>query len=217
MDVYQRNISRNIHCTSWPWIQCVCKRLLLHVRRLIIHSEGTIDYQARRHEIDFTFSPYYGTSNLEFTDAQKTLQLQYKKTILQLERNNTKTSGLDSLAVRPAQPGYPLTVDADPAMPIASIAEPHLSLDVEGIISNPDGTWEHVQVILACPSLIMDRLDFGSAMSMAHIYTAFQRTETLFKRYNLPMHSFHLMMRVIYNSRRRRRLHLDVPQIKACV
>jgi len=64
----------------------------------------------------------------------------YKHTTLQVERNNTKTSGLDALAVRPAQNGFPNVPTADPQMPIASTALPHLSIDAEGIISNADGT-----------------------------------------------------------------------------
>ncbi|KAG5727012.1 hypothetical protein E4T56_gene16475, partial [Termitomyces sp. T112] len=62
--------------------------------------EGAIDYQSRQHEIDFVFSPYYGSSKLSFSDAQDTLVLTYRKTVLRYERNNGKTSGLDPTAVR---------------------------------------------------------------------------------------------------------------------
>ncbi|TFK63559.1 hypothetical protein BDN72DRAFT_963852 [Pluteus cervinus] len=103
--------------------------------------DGTVDYQARRHEIDFVLTPYYGTSSLSFSAAQNTLKLTYKKTILETERNNTKTSGLDSEAVRPASNGFPRVPLADPQMPIASTVENHLSLDIEGIAFNSDGTY----------------------------------------------------------------------------
>jgi hypothetical protein len=102
---------------------------------------GTVDYQARQHEIDFVLSPYYNAENLSFTDAQKTLEVTYKHTTLQVERHNTKTSGLDALAVRPPQSGFPNVPTADPEMPIASTTLPHLSIDAEGIVSNADGTF----------------------------------------------------------------------------
>ncbi|KAG6909435.1 hypothetical protein DXG01_000589 [Tephrocybe rancida] len=102
---------------------------------------GTIDYQSRQHEIDFVFTPYYGTSKLSFADAQKTLAVTYKNTVLRFERSGVKTSGLDPSAVRAAQSGYPATYTADPQLPIASTSEPHLSLDVEGLVSNADGSF----------------------------------------------------------------------------
>ncbi|TFK34249.1 esterase-like activity of phytase-domain-containing protein [Crucibulum laeve] len=114
---------------------------------LVVHPDrgfnvdGTVDYQARQHEIDFVLSPYTAAANLNFTAAQKTLQLTYRNTVLQVERNNTKTSGLDPAAVRPAQSGFPVVPTADPQMPIASTSEPHLTIDAEGIIANADGSF----------------------------------------------------------------------------
>lgn len=102
--------------------------------------DGTIDYQARQHEIDFVLTPYYNTAALSFGAAQKTLQLTYKTTTMQVERNNTKTSGLDPLSIRPAQAGFPTLATADPQMPIASAGEPHLTIDAEGIVANADGS-----------------------------------------------------------------------------
>ncbi|KAG6845606.1 hypothetical protein H0H87_006659 [Tephrocybe sp. NHM501043] len=99
----------------------------------------TVDFQSRQHEIDFVLSPYYGTSKLSFTDAQKTLSVTYKNTVLRTERNSIKTSGLDPAAIRAAQSGFPTTATADPQLPIASTSEPHLTLDVEGLVSNADG------------------------------------------------------------------------------
>lgn len=103
--------------------------------------DETIDYQSRQHEIDFIFTLYYGSTNLDFAAAQKTLALAYKNTVLKFERNNTKTSGLDPAAVRAAQSGFPQTFTADPQLPIASTSLAHLTLDVEGIVSNRDGTF----------------------------------------------------------------------------
>ncbi|KAL0945215.1 hypothetical protein HGRIS_000727 [Hohenbuehelia grisea] len=103
--------------------------------------DGTTDYQSRRHEIDFVLTPYTGSAALSFADAQKTLALTYKSTILGFERNNTKTSGLDPLAIRPAQSGFPGVPAADPELPLAATSEPHLAVDAEGIVANSDGTF----------------------------------------------------------------------------
>ncbi|KAJ7572622.1 esterase-like activity of phytase-domain-containing protein [Mycena floridula] len=114
---------------------------------LVVHPDrgfnvdGAIDYQSRRHEINFVLTPYTGSANLNFTAAQQTLTLNYIDTTLEFERNATKTSGLDPIAVRPAQAGATTNPLSDPAMPIASNAEPHLTIDAEGIISNADGSF----------------------------------------------------------------------------
>jgi len=42
-----------------------------------------IDYQARRHEIQFVLDPYSGSANLTFEQATQTLQLTYKNTTLE--------------------------------------------------------------------------------------------------------------------------------------
>lgn len=107
---------------------------------LKFYSDNTVDYQARQHEINFVLSPYYSSANLSFAAAQKTLRLTYTHTTLQVERHRTKTSGLDSLAVRPAAKGFASDPFVDPQMPIASTAEPHLTIDAEGIVANSDGT-----------------------------------------------------------------------------
>lgn len=124
----------------------------------------TIDYRSRQHEIDFIFTPYTGADNLTFEAAQETLQLFYINTTLQFDRGGGNTSGLDAgrlsfihgtcmftectafrsflcvEAVRPVEDGFPIVVLADPQMPIADDAEPHLTLDIEGIIAHLDGT-----------------------------------------------------------------------------
>ncbi|KAF9002928.1 esterase-like activity of phytase-domain-containing protein [Cyathus striatus] len=114
---------------------------------LVVHPDrgfnvdGTVDYQARQHEINFVLNPYTSSVNLDFASAQTTLQLTYMNTVLQVERNSTKTSGLDPDAIRPAQSGFPSIPTADPQMPIASTSEPHLTIDAEGIVANTDGTF----------------------------------------------------------------------------
>ena len=95
-------------------------------------SDGTVDYQARQHQIDFVLSPYYGTSNLAFDVALNTLNVTYRSTLLYTERNDTKTTGLDALAVRPA-------TSVDPPLPEAP-SNDHLSVDAEGLVLNSDGT-----------------------------------------------------------------------------
>ncbi|TFY75187.1 hypothetical protein EWM64_g8824 [Hericium alpestre] len=102
--------------------------------------DGTIDYQGRQHAIDFVLSPYYGTSDLSSADAQKTLQLTYKSTVLYEDKNNTKTTGLDAAGVRPAQSGFPSVAAADPEMPIPSKSDNRLTLDLEGLVLNADGS-----------------------------------------------------------------------------
>ena len=95
--------------------------------------DRTVNYQARRHEIKFTLTPYYGSAPLDYSTAAQTLQLTYHKTILLDERQEKKTTGLDPLAVRPS--------GDDPQVPIASTNDPRLSLDVEGTVENEDGSY----------------------------------------------------------------------------
>jgi len=103
--------------------------------------ETTIDYQGRQHAIDFVLSPYYDDGDLDFDDAQKTLALTYKSTFLYSERNNVPTTGLDALGVRPAKAGFPNDPLADPEMPIPNSSFSRLSLDLEGLVLNKDGTF----------------------------------------------------------------------------
>ena len=101
--------------------------------------DGTVDYQGRQHDIDFVLKPYYGSANLSFADAQKTLVVRYRRTLLYTERERVTTTGLDALGVRRAQAGFPIITSADPQIPIASPAFNHLSLDLEGLVLNADG------------------------------------------------------------------------------
>jgi len=102
--------------------------------------DGTIDYQSRQHNIDFLLSPYYDDADLTFAEGLTTLQLTYKSTILNTERNKVATSGLDPAAVRAATSGFPSNPLADPQFPIASTSLPHLTIDAEGLVLNADGT-----------------------------------------------------------------------------
>lgn len=86
-------------------------------------------------------SPYYAAANLTFTEAQKTLALDYKKTLLYWDRLHTETSGLDALAVRQQVPGFPLLAVADPQMPIPAKSFNHLTIDCEGLVLSADGTY----------------------------------------------------------------------------
>ncbi len=72
--------------------------------------------------------------------ALETLQLTYRSTLLYTERSNVQTSGLDPAAIRSAQSGFPSNPLADPPLPIASTSLPHLTLDLEGLVLNDDGT-----------------------------------------------------------------------------
>ncbi|KAG8964151.1 hypothetical protein FRC03_002159 [Tulasnella sp. 419] len=96
--------------------------------------EGTVDWQTRQHEFDFVLTPYDGATPLSFADAQQTLKLKYKKTLLYRERGLKKPTGLDALGVRPANP-------VDPELPIPSGTKNTLSLDAEGLVLNNDKTF----------------------------------------------------------------------------
>ena len=102
--------------------------------------DGTVDYQGRQHLIDFVLSPYYSTAALSFTAAQQTLKLTYKNTLLYTERNGTVTTGLDAGGVRAAESGFPTDPLADPQMPIPKKKDNRLTLDLEGLVLNADGT-----------------------------------------------------------------------------
>ena len=68
------------------------------------------------------------------------MQLDYKDTLLYVDRARTKTSGLDALGVRPAEFGFPLIAIANPVMPIPNATFNHLTMDSEGLVLNADGT-----------------------------------------------------------------------------
>lgn len=103
--------------------------------------DGTIDYQARQHQIDFVLDPYYGTADLSFAQAQQTLKLTYRSTLLYTERAHGVTTGLDAGGVRDAQSDYPDAPLADPEIPIPSSKDNRLTLDLEGLVLNADGTF----------------------------------------------------------------------------
>lgn len=96
--------------------------------------DKTVDYQARHHTIDFVLTPYEKKKKLTFEDAQATLQVAYTGTILKTERDGKKTTGLDAAAIRDAS-------GIDPQLPIASMSDDRLSLDVEGMVANADGSF----------------------------------------------------------------------------
>ncbi len=108
--------------------------------RELFCRDGTVDYQGRQFDIDFILSPYYGTADLSFDDALQTLSLTYRRTLLYTEVNDGKTTGLDALAIRPADTGFPQSPTADPPLPIPSQSFAHLTLDCEGLVLNADGS-----------------------------------------------------------------------------
>ncbi|KAA1472587.1 hypothetical protein DENSPDRAFT_859545 [Dentipellis sp. KUC8613] len=103
--------------------------------------DGTIDYQARQHTLSFTLTPYYGAAPLTFAQAQGTLQLAYQHTVLYADRGGARTSGLDALGVRAAQAGFPQSASADPPLPIPGAGVDRLTLDLEGLVLNADGSF----------------------------------------------------------------------------
>jgi hypothetical protein len=144
-----------------------------------IYSDGTVDYQARQHEIDVVLDPYDGSKKLDFDDAQKTLQLTYKSTVLQTERNDSKTTGLDSLGVRPANA-------EDPELPIG---DSRLSIDAEGLVANADGT---CVTFIYTPSFFFrsnSTLGSGSAMNTVPTFTTSLQTASCSLQSSLQMRS----------------------------
>lgn len=93
-------------------------------------SDENVDYQARHHEVEFEFTPYYGAANLNFTSAQQTLKLQYKRTVLYTDSTDTATSGLNPLSI----------LSGNPQLPIARTDYKHLSIDAEGIVLLDNGS-----------------------------------------------------------------------------
>jgi hypothetical protein len=77
---------------------------------------------------------------LSFTDAQKTLTFSGVRTTLEFERDERAPTGLDATAVRPEFIGFVMDPTVDREMPIASQKFQHLSVDIEGIATNADGT-----------------------------------------------------------------------------
>ena len=127
-------------CLSLPLSLCPVVPLLLMINDSshwhLEHRKGTVNYQARRHEIEFTFTPYYDSAPLDYTTAAKTLQLTYLKTTLLYDRLHNTTTGLDPTAVRPTS-----DVPKDPQVPIVSTDDPRLSLDIEGSVEDKDGSY----------------------------------------------------------------------------
>ena len=124
---------------------------------------------------------------LSFTAAQQTLQLDYKNTILYTERQGVKTSGLDAQGVRPAQPGFPSTPTADPAMPIPSSSFSHLSLDLEGLVLNADGSSVSTLIYLRSYHLTYVETGSGLATNTDPTSTASTVQVLSFKQFSLQM------------------------------
>ncbi|CAE6453719.1 unnamed protein product [Rhizoctonia solani] len=94
--------------------------------------ETTIDWQARHHSFDFTLSPYYGKSKLDFDTAAKTFRIQYKSTLLYSKGPGFLTSGLDAITSIPNTTTYPV-------LPAPNLTK--LSVDAEGLVLNADGSF----------------------------------------------------------------------------
>jgi len=85
-------------------------------------------------------TPYYGSTNQTLPVAAQSLHLKYIRTTLQYERQHKTTSGLDPTAVRAAQFGSKIIAFRDPEMPVVAANDSRLSLDIEGIVMNRDGS-----------------------------------------------------------------------------
>ncbi|KIM32609.1 hypothetical protein M408DRAFT_6128 [Serendipita vermifera MAFF 305830] len=93
--------------------------------------EAPIDWQTRQHVVKFTLKPYYGVANLPFSEAAKTLKLDYVSTTL-YTFNGKPTSGDD--------PEFVDTVSGI-KYPVVASNYTRLTTDTEGLVSNKDGTF----------------------------------------------------------------------------
>jgi hypothetical protein len=91
------------------------------------NTQGTVDYPARLQKFAVTLTPFAGDK----TDAQDQLKLDYQDLIPVKEADGTPTTGLDPQDVRKAANGFP-------DLPVAG---GHISLDDEGLVIAPDGTF----------------------------------------------------------------------------
>jgi hypothetical protein len=132
------------------------------------------------------------------------------------ERNSKKTSGLDSTAVRAAQPGSQTNPLLDPQMPIVSTADDRLVLDVEGLVANQDGTcvsffiMSNFYTVLRSSSMIA----FGSVTNMAHTSIGFRRLDNSFKLSNPSMLFYLRILLGRWILPRNPTQRLDVPRTK---
>ncbi|KAN0066312.1 hypothetical protein ACQY0O_000406 [Thecaphora frezii] len=107
--------------------------------------EETIDYTARHHRFDFEFEEYTGSANLSFSNAIRRFQLKYRSTLLYHEAIAQKrlSTGLDPALNRKGgltgtQANAPLLGAADGTI---NKAREKISIDAEGFVANPDGTF----------------------------------------------------------------------------
>ncbi|SPO35076.1 uncharacterized protein PSFLO_00547 [Pseudozyma flocculosa] len=107
--------------------------------------DATIDYAARHHRFDFEFEEYTGSDDLAFSDAIKRFDLEYKETLIyhELTQGQRQTTGLNPAIVR--QGG--LTGTEANAAPLGAAngqidaSKQKISVDAEGFVANPDGTF----------------------------------------------------------------------------
>ena len=109
-------------------------------------------------------TPYTKSKKLSFEDAQKTFQVTYTGSVLKTERDGKKTTGLDAAAIRDAS-------GIDPQLPIPSTSIDRLSLDVEGMVANADGSYVQFTITAMITSMTPS-IGFGSATSTGRTSTS---------------------------------------------
>ncbi|KAN0061832.1 hypothetical protein ACQY0O_005825 [Thecaphora frezii] len=107
--------------------------------------EETIDYTAHHHRFDFEFEEYTGSANLSFSNAIRRFQLKYRSTLLYHEAIAQKrlSTRLDPALNRKGgltgtQANAPLLGAANGTI---NKAREKISIDAEGFVANPDGTF----------------------------------------------------------------------------
>ncbi|KAF6759490.1 esterase-like activity of phytase-domain-containing protein [Ephemerocybe angulata] len=98
------------------------------------HGDLDKGYQTRQQEIEFVLTPYTGSSSLSLSHAKKTLGLTYRKTLLQVDADGSKLSGVDPS-------GTQSSTSSSPALPLVSSSDPRLTIDAESIVQDVDGTF----------------------------------------------------------------------------
>lgn len=107
--------------------------------------EATIDYVARHHLFDFSFREYTGDANLTFEEGKNFFNLTYRTSTFYHEAVHGRVPSINTTGLNPKQTrsGGLLGNNKKAALlPTDDKNAPQrISLDTEGFVANPDGTF----------------------------------------------------------------------------